>query len=257
MKKKIALVLSGGAALGFAHIGVIDALEQNDIHVDIVVGTSMGGLIAGCYATGVDCDTMTKFATKFRNINFFDFNFDKEGIFSGKGIMKTINKIIPDVKIEDLNKKFACVACDLSKEEMVVFDKGSLRDAIRCTISIPGLFVPFKLEDKVLVDGGVLNNLPEDIAKKMGADVIISCDVLDKFKLKSAKKNPAETMLFATNCCIKELQKYKARFADITLTPDTSEIYQMRFTKENTLNAINVGKIECEKHIDEIKKLIK
>lgn len=257
MKKKIALVLSGGAALGFAHIGVLESLEKHNISVDMIVGTSMGGLIAGCYAAGVSTENMTTFATKFKNINFFDFNFDKAGVFSGKGIMKTINKIIPDIKIEDLNKKFACVAYDINAEEIVVFKEGSLRDSVRSTISIPGLFVPFKIDNKILVDGGVLNNLPEDVAKEMGADIIISCDVLQKYKLNSIKKNPAETLLFTTNCCIKELQKHKEKYADILLTPETASVFQMKFTKENTLKAIELGRIECEKHIEEIKNLLK
>ena len=256
-EKKVALVLSGGAALGFAHLGVIKVLEKYSVPIDIIIGTSMGGLIAGCYASGASVDTMTEFACKFKNVNMFDINFTKGGLFSGKGIMKKINPILPDVNIETLDRKFACVACDLKNEEVVVFDKGNLRDAVRSTVSMPGIFVPNIVNDKILIDGGVINNMPEDVARNMGADIVISCDVLKNYKFKEENNDIINTLICAINCATKEIQKHKALYADIILAPDTKDIYQMRFTKENTLNAIKVGEEECEKNIDKILALLK
>jgi len=255
--KKIALVLSGGAALGFAHLGVLRTLEKYKVPINMVIGTSMGGLIAGCYCAGASVDEMIEFASKFRNSNMFDINFSKGGIFSGKRVMNRINKLLPDINIEDMPKKFACVACDLAQEEVVVFDKGNVRDAVRSTISMPGIFVPSIIDNRVLIDGGVINNMPEDVARNMGADIVISCDVLKKYKFKEENNDIINTLICAINCATKEIQRHKALYADIVLAPDTKDIYQMKFTEENTLNAIKVGEEECEKNIDKILSLLK
>lgn len=256
-RKKVAIVLSGGAALGFAHIGVLKVLKQNKIPIDIVVGTSMGALIGAVYSAGIDLEEMHKFATKFRALDFFDVNFNKSGIFSGKGVMRAINKILPDEKIEHLNKEYACVACDLLTEKEVVFKSGNLRDAVRASLSIPGIFVPFYLEDKVLVDGGVLNNLPEDVAMEMGADIIISVDVLSRYKLKSKPKNVIESIMYSMNAQNKEVQKLKSCHSDILIKPDTSTLSQMKYGKSSVNKAISIGVKEAKKYIEDIKKLIK
>lgn len=256
-RKKVAVVLSGGSALGFAHIGVLKVLEENDIPVDIIVGTSMGALVGAVYCCGVSLDEMQKFASKFKTTDFFDWNFNKSGLFSGKGVMRAINKMLPDTNIESLNKTFACVSCDLISEKEVVFRTGNLRDAVRASLSIPGVFVPKYLEDQVLVDGGVINNLPEDVAMKMGADVIISVDVLSKYHLKSKPKNMIETILYSLNVQTKEVQKFKSCHSDVLIQPDTSDLAQMRFGKDGVSKAVQKGIEETEKYIKEIKKLIK
>lgn len=256
-KKKVALVLGGGSALGFAHIGVIKVLEKYGIKVDMVVGTSIGGLIGASYCAGISTETMTDFACRFRKIHFFDVNFNWSGVFSGKGVMKSINKFLPNMKIESLDKQFACVACDLVKEKEVLITSGSLRDAVRSTLSIPGLFVPFYKDDQVLVDGGILNNLPEDVAMKLGADVIISCDVLKYCKIEDRPTNAFETLIYSVNCSTKEIQKLKSYHSDVLLQPNLTGITQMGFIKKDTLRAIKEGEIETEKHIKKILSLVK
>lgn len=255
MKKKVALVLSGGAALGFAHIGVIKVLEKYGIPIDIVVGTSMGGLVAAAYSVGLTTDEMTEFACKFKNINFVDVNFDSSGIFSGKGMMRNINKFIPDIKIEELGKKFACVAFDLITEKEYVFKKGKLRDAVRSTISIPALFTPYKVGKMSLVDGGIINNMPESVAKEMGADIIISCDVLHYCRLTKAPEGLINTIMSTMNAVTRISQESKEKIGDILLTPNISGIGQMSFSKKTALKAIEEGEKEAEKRIKEIKKL--
>lgn len=255
-KKKIALVLSGGGALGFSHIGVIKVLQKYNIPIDIVVGTSMGSLVGASYCAGLSVKEMIDFACKFRTIDLFDFNFDNSGLFSGKGVMKEINKFLPDVNIENLDKTFACVATDLLSEKEVVFKIGSIREAVRASISIPGIFVPVKKEDMLLVDGGLLNNMPEDIAMEMGADIIISVDVLNKFKMNKKPKNIIETLMYSLAVSTKEIQEIKTHHSNIILTPDMKDLSQLSFTKEKTMIAIRRGEKETEAHIEEIIKLI-
>lgn len=256
-RKKVALVLSGGGALGISHIGVIKVLEKYSIPIDIVVGTSMGSLVGASYCAGLTVEQMTDFACKFKTIDLFDFNFDNTGLFSGKGVMKTISKFLPDMNIEYLNKAFACVATDLYTEKEVVFKVGSLRDAVRASISIPGIFVPLKKDEMLLVDGGLLNNMPEDIAVEMGADVIISVDVLDKFKLNKKPKNIIDTLMYSLAVSTKVIQGFKSQHADVVLKPDMKDLSQLSFSKEKALIAIRRGEKEAEAHIKEIIDLIK
>lgn len=256
-KKKVALVLSGGAALGFAHIGVIKVFEKYGVPIDMIVGTSMGGLVGAAYAVGLSPEEMTEFACKFKNIHFVDVNFDTTGIFSGKGMMRNINKCIPDIKIEDLKLPFACVAFDLITEKEYVFKKGKLRDAVRSTISIPGFFTPHKVGKSVLVDGGVINNMPESVAKEMGADIIISCDVLHHCRLKKAPEGFVNTIMATMNAVTRISQANKDSLSDIVLTPNTFGIGQMAFGKKTALKAIEEGEKEAEEKIQEILKLIK
>lgn len=255
-RKKIALVLSGGSALGFAHIGVIDILEKYNIPIDMIVGTSMGGLVGASYVSGLSVAEMTKFACKFKKVNFVDINFNSSGLFSGKGVMKNINKFLPDKNIEDMKIKFTCVACDLLTEKEKIFMSGSIRDAVRSTLSIPGFFVPYAIDDMLLVDGGIVNNLPDDVAKKLGADIIISVDVLKKCKLKEKPKNAISSLLTSINILTKVCQKHKKSCSDIIIEPDISCLTQLSFGKENALKAIEIGRIETEKHINDILRLI-
>lgn len=256
LHKKVALVLSGGGALGCAHIGVIKVLEKYNVPIDIVVGTSMGGVVGAGYSAGLTTKQMTDFAVKFRTIDFLDVNFDSSGLFSGKGVMKAINKFLPDKNIECLDKTFACVATDLLEEKEVVFKTGSLRDAVRATLSLPGVFVPFKKDDKILVDGGILNNLPEDVAMKMGADIIISCDVLTNYRITKRPRNAIETLMYSVNISTKEIQKLKSCHSDILLQPDMSGLGQISFTKKKTLLAIKRGEEETERNIKSILALL-
>ena len=200
---------------------------------------------------------MSAFASKFRTRDFFDVNFNASGLFSGKGVMRFIGKILPDVQIENLSKTFACVACDLNTEKEIVFKTGSLRNAVRSSMSIPGIFVPVSIDDMLLVDGGIINNLPEDVAMEMGADVIISVDVMSNYHMKSKPKNIVDAIFASMNIQTKEVQRLKACYSDIVLTPDTSELSQMRFGKDTVTNAINAGIEATNKHIKEIKKLVK
>lgn len=255
-KKKVALVLSGGAVLGFAHIGVLKVLEKYGIDVDIVVGTSMGGLVAAAYSVGLSIEEMTEFACKFKGINFVDINFDSSGFFSGRGMMRSINKFVPDKKIEDLDKKFACVACDILTEEEYIFSSGSIRDAVRATVSIPGFLTPHKVGKHLLVDGGVVNNLPDSVAKDMGADIIISCDVLSKCRLEETPSNLVVAVMAGMNCLTKVAQKYRPKYSDILLEPDLKGVGQMNFNKKSVLKAIEMGEKEMETNIDKILALL-
>lgn len=206
-RKKIALTLGGGGALGIAHVGVLEWLEEHRIPIDSVTGTSMGALIGGVYASGmsakevhqlvqeVDWNRVFRGGPDFRNLQFrrkedrraFPNPIElglrngvrtPSGFNSGQGLMLLLNQIFlgypADKSFDDLPTPFRCVAADLVTGDRVEFDRGSLAEALRASSAIPGVFVPVRRDGQVLVDGGIVDNLPVEAALAMGADVVIA-----------------------------------------------------------------------------------
>ncbi|KJF44853.1 patatin-like phospholipase family protein [Draconibacterium sediminis] len=179
MSKNVALVLSGGAARGMAHIGAIEELEARGYNITSVAGTSMGALIGGIYALG-KLPEFKEWAISLERHDMFrmvDFSFGGNGLIKGEKVLTKIQEFIPDALIEDLPIPFSATAVDLKHREEVVFTKGSLFNAIRASISIPSVFTPVTSENSVLVDGGVMNNLPISNVKRTEGDVLIAVHV--------------------------------------------------------------------------------
>lgn len=179
MKKDITLVLSGGGARGIAHIGVIEELVKLNVNIASISGTSMGALIGGIYAVG-KLEEFKQWMLKVNRTKIFkliDFSFSTQGLVKGERIFNEIKEFITDVNIEDLPIKYTATAFDIANGREVVFDKGSLYNAIRASISIPTIFTPLTLGDSVFVDGGVVNNIPINTAKRVQNDIVIAVNV--------------------------------------------------------------------------------
>ncbi len=178
-KKKIGLALGGGAARGWAHIGVIEALIERGIKVDYVSGTSMGSLVGAAYASG-RLRELKSFAEGLKLkklLSFLDIVFPRSGLIDGKKVEVLIKGVVDGRRIEDLPIPFRAVSADLMTGKEYVSSSGDIIGAIRGSISIPGVFTPLKNGDKVLVDGGLVNPLPVSVVKDMGADFVIAVDV--------------------------------------------------------------------------------
>ena len=178
---KIGLALSGGAAKGLAHIGVIKALEEAGIQVDFISGSSIGALIGAAYASGIPIDTLEKIAvdTDWKTAaKLFFPGFSTSGFVNGKRVKEFLYTFYGDKKIENLPIPFAATAADISTGKLYVINKGSLLEAVRASISIPIVFTPVKHKDIFLVDGGLVNPVPIDVVREMGADFIIAVHVL-------------------------------------------------------------------------------
>ena len=206
-RPKVALVFEGGGALGFAHIGVIEWFEQHHIPVDYVAGTSMGGLVGGLYASGMSAQEITTFMADikwtsvlsgqvpFRSLSYrrkedrlafpnrLEFGLKHgfslpSGLNSGSAVGFLLDQqMLPyyDLKnFDDLPIPFRCVATDLTTGTEHVFKDGSLAQAMRATMSIPGVFAPVEHGSQVFSDGAAVNNLPVDVARKMGAEIVIA-----------------------------------------------------------------------------------
>ncbi|MCK4401777.1 patatin-like phospholipase family protein [bacterium] len=181
--KKIGLALGGGAARGLAHIGVLNALKENNIPIDMIAGTSIGALVGACFAKDGKINTLEEIVL---NIDWkqlallVDPNLAllKKGFIHGEKIKELLRSIIGDIEFKDLKIPFRAVATDVTTGEEVVINSGSVAEAVRASISIPVLFTPVKFENKFLVDGGIVNPVPVSIARNMGAEFVIACNVI-------------------------------------------------------------------------------
>lgn len=179
MKQKVSLVLSGGGARGIAHIGVIEELEKVDFKIVSVTGSSMGALVGGIYTLG-KLDEFKKWLYHLDKLEVFkllDFSFSSQGLVKGDRVNNELKKFITDKKIEDLKIIFAAVAVDIVNKKEVLFKKGSMYEAIRASIAIPTVFTPAIMNNTLLVDGGVLNNIPINHAKRFPGDLLIAVNV--------------------------------------------------------------------------------
>ena len=179
MKKNVALVLSGGGARGIAHIGVIEELEKQGFEIKSIAGTSIGALVGGVYAAGKMQEYKNWMYTldKLDVFNLVDFTFSTQGLVKGDRVINRMKEFIPDINIEDMEIHYAATATDISKREEIIFTKGSLYKAIRASISIPTVFTPVKIKDSILVDGGVVNNVPINHVKRTKDDIVIAVHV--------------------------------------------------------------------------------
>lgn len=177
----VGLALSGGGARGLAHIGAIKALERSGIPIDILTGASMGGVIAAAYACGLSPDEIEQEAGELSRIRkvlrLADPGLPNAGLLRGRRLLAYFEERLGKRTFDDLNRPLALTAVDLNSRKEVVLQEGPISEALRATTAVPGLFMPLEREGMRLVDGGLLNNLPVDVARKMGADVVIAVDV--------------------------------------------------------------------------------
>lgn len=176
MKQKVALVLSGGGARGIAHIGVIEELQARGYEIGSIAGTSMGALIGGVFALGKleNFKDWMCALDKMKVFSLVDFTFSLHGLIKGDKALKAIREFVPDTNIEDLEIDYSATAADIKKHKEVVFRTGSIYDAIRASIAIPSILTPVVKDGSVLVDGGVVNNVPIANVKRNEGDILLA-----------------------------------------------------------------------------------
>lgn len=179
MKKKIALVLSGGGARGLAHIGAIETLESHGYEITSIAGCSMGALIGGMYAAGKlpEVKDWVLALDRRKVLSLVDFSLSLTHLVKGDRVMEALKEIVPDINIEDLPIPYTAVATDWNSGKEVIFDHGSLYDAIRASISIPLFLNPVRREDMLLVDGGLVNSLPLNRVVRHSGDLLFGINV--------------------------------------------------------------------------------
>lgn len=268
---KIGLALGSGAARGLAHIGVLKALKEEAIPVDMVAGTSMGAMMGACFAKEGEITTVEEIAleTGWRQVaRLLDPKLSslRRGLIRGRRIEELLSSVIGDVQFEDLKIPFAAVATDVNTGRGVVIRKGSVIEAVRASISIPGIFVPVTLEGKCLVDGGLTNPVPADIVRHMGAKFIIAVNVLVEPSKSRRAVDPSTEggmvevpNIFNTliqSICIMEYEITKARIvkANIVISPDVSHIEAFEFHRGE--EAVLAGYEAARKVLPKLGRLI-
>lgn len=179
MEKKIGLALGSGSARGWAHIGAIRALNDAGIELDYVAGTSIGALVGAVYASG-KLDSLEEVVLKLdwmQIAHFFDVVFPKSGLIDGNKVADFVRNHVKEINIEELPLPFRAISTDLTTGSEVVIQKGDIIEAVRASISVPGIFTPVRKNKTILVDGGLVNPVPVNVVRQMGADFVIAIDL--------------------------------------------------------------------------------
>lgn len=229
---KVALVLGGGAARGFAHIGVIKTLEAHGIVPDIVVGTSAGSVVGALYAGGYTGFDLQKIAFQLEQESVGDWVLPDRGFIKGEMLQNFINRALQNRIIERLGKPFAAVSTELQTGEMVVFRRGNTGMAVRASSSIPGVFQPVNIGGKEYVDGGLVSPVPVRAARGMGADIVIAVDISGKPK--NARLNDTiDIFLQAFSIMGQAIGRYELGEADVVIRPQTGMIGAAEFDQKH------------------------
>jgi NTE family protein len=175
----IGLALGGGAARGWSHIGVIRKLEAAGIHPDIIVGTSMGAVVGGCYVAG-ELDELQDFAmslTRRKVLGYLDFNFSGAGLINGRRLCDRLDVKLRDIDIEKLDKRYVAVATEIGTGHEIWLKRGRLVDAMRASYALPGIFRPVELQGRWLFDGALVNPVPVSVCRALGARYVIAVNL--------------------------------------------------------------------------------
>ena len=265
--KKIGLALGGGAARGIAHIGVLQVLQREGIPIDFIAGTSAGAIVGAAYACCMDVERLTRDALdanwkKMRPL--IDPSLAKSGLIKGKKIRALIATYVGgEMDFSELKIPFACVATDIDTGEEIIFNSGSVLDALRATISLPGIIAVVKHGDRYVVDGGLTTPVPVEIARKMGADFVIAVNVnpgvygrvrkIYRQRI-DAHKEPTiiQVMMQSLYITAFAVAQHALENADVVIEPDVAYVGGADFQKAPEL--IQHGRDAAQKALLEIKR---
>ena len=254
-RKKIGIALWGGAARGFAHLGVLKVLVEHDITIDFISGTSAGSIAGAAFASGLSVAEIAEIGRKMSWFRMTGFSYSPKGLLSNASMGAFFRKNFPHDKFEDLPIPFAAVACDLETGEEVILKDGDLIEAIRASCAIPGVFAPVLRDGKILIDGGVIANVPTNAVKKLGAEIVIAVDVLASGATYWGTPSTLIGILFqSTMMLLRAASKAHHYRADVVIIPQIAHLRPDEIGKIDEF--IKAGEEAALEKIDQIKKLI-
>lgn len=218
---RIALALGGGAARGFAHVGVIKVLESQGIRPDIIVGTSAGSVVGALYAAGISGFELQRLALGIEDSSLSDWSLPDRGIIKGEALQNYVNAALANRPIEKLKKILAIVATDLQSGEAVVFRTGNTGMAVRASSSVPGLFQPVRINGREYVDGGLVSPVPVNVARSLGADVVIAVDISSRPQFGKTASS-IDVLLQTFNIMSHALAQHELPQADVVIRPNVN-----------------------------------
>lgn len=229
---KIALVLGGGAAKGFAHIGVIKALESQGIQPDIIVGTSAGSVVGVLYAGGNNGFDLQRMAWDLDESTFSDWSLPDRGFLKGEALQAFVNKMVQNRPLERLNRTIAVMATDLQTGEPVAFQRGDTGMAVRASSSVPGVFQPVRISGHDYVDGGLVSPVPVRTARRLGADIVIASDISAKPSLRKVQ-DTVDILLQTFAIMGNAIASQELPEADVVVKPDIAKLNSTDFQSRN------------------------
>lgn len=252
-RPKVGLALGSGGARGYAHIGVLKVLEEHQIPIDYIAGTSMGSLIGVLYANGINIELLGKLASNIKKKTFVDYVVPKRGLIRGSLIQETVRLLTHGKKLEDLSIPTSVVATDLLSGERVIFNEGPIDEAVRASISIPGIFEPVQSEGRLLVDGAVVDRLPISVVRDMGADLVVAVDV-GPLELNREVRSIFDIISQTLDIMERETSKYRGIQPDVLIRPEIGNHGITQFDQVEWL--ISQGEESALGMIKQIRQLI-
>ncbi len=220
--KKIGLALGGGAVLGAAHVGVLKAIKELDIEISYVAGTSIGAFAAAFHAFGKTPAEIEEIALKLTWMDISGISLFRNGLLSNEKLGDLISEYIGDEKIENAKIPLALITTDISTGKKVILKKGDVAKGVMASTCLPGIFIPVEMNDVTLVDGGIVENVPIDTVKKMGADYVIGVDLNAKNKYEKPN-NILDVIMNSFHFTLKAAAQSQTENADLLITPDLSK----------------------------------
>jgi NTE family protein len=251
---KIGLALGGGAARGFAHIGVIKVLEAQGIHPEIIVGTSAGAVVGALYAAGNNGFDLQKQAIKLDETKISDWSMPDRGVLKGESLQQFVNDAVGQRPIEALKKRFAVVATDLNSGESILFRTGNTGMAVRASATVPGVFRPVSISGHEYVDGGLSSLVPVRSARQMGADVVIAVDISAR-PGNQPVKGTLDILLQTFTIMGQNLARYELKEADVVIRPQISSVGATDFQARH--DAILEGERAAQAALPHIREAIR
>lgn len=232
------LALGGGVVLGAAHIGVLKALEESDRKIDCLAGTSIGAMVAALSAFGKNWKEIREMALEMNWLDVSGLSLSRYGLLSNNKLGKLIQNSIGDVTFDQAERPLAVVTTDITSGRRVVLQEGKVAEAVMASSCIPGMFKPVTLGNRMLVDGGVVENVPITPLQEMGAKSIIGVD-LNAHNTYRKPKNIADVLLNSFDMVIRNATRFQTRDADILIAPDLSDFN--RFDTDQAADLIEAG----------------
>jgi len=255
---RIGLALGGGAARGFAHIGVIKALESQGIQADIVVGTSAGSVVGAMYAAGNNGFALQKMALEMDEATISDWSLPlfakSSGVLKGDALQAYVNRMVHQMPIEKLKKPFGAVATDLSTGQAVLFQRGNTGTAVRASSAVPAVFQPVRINDRQYVDGGLVAPVPVRFARDMGADLVIAVNISQQPEAQNGSST-IDILLQTVTIMGQSINQFELKQADVVIRPELPSMKGSDFAGRNL--AILAGERAAMAAMPELKQKLK
>jgi NTE family protein len=220
MKRKLGLALGGGGARGLAHIGVLKVLEEEGLAAEFVAGTSVGSLIGALYCCGYTWQQLHELARSTDWSDLVTFTVPRLGLVNARKLERLVARLAGGRNLEDLPIPFRAVAVDITAGEVVVLAEGPVSRAVRASASIPGIFEPTRWEGRLLVDGGLMDNVPSDVVRDMGADVVLAVNLSGERAKSRPPENIVDVMIYSLEVLIYGQGQRGTAAADVPVVPD-------------------------------------